>query len=88
MCPRKSAEGKVAKWAYTMYKDKGKKLTFGPYECPMCARNNLSISVDTKNKIVTAACGCGFETKLTYVPSYEPIDYYNKVIDQIYHTTK
>jgi transcription elongation factor Elf1 len=82
MSPRKSPEGKVAKWAYTMYKRQAKQLIFGPFLCPSCAKNLLNIRVDKKNKKVTAFCKCGLGTLLEYFSSFEPIDYYNKLLDR------
>jgi len=83
MSPRKSPEGRVAKWSYTMYKRQGKKLTFGPFQCPLCARNLLVVKVDKKKKEVGAICGCGLEASLDYSPTLEPIDYYNRLMDQL-----
>ena len=88
MCPRKSAEGKVAKWAYMMYKDKCRKAAVGPYECPNCSNNNLLLKIDRDNSAVTAVCNCGFRSDLKFVSIYEPIDYYNKIVDQYYHARK
>jgi len=83
VCPRKSPEGKVAKWAYTMYKQKRKKVAHGPYNCPVCAKNTLNILIDKKNKRVIASCICGIKRSLDYSPIFETIDYYNKLVRSI-----
>lgn len=83
MCPRKSPEGKVARWAYTIYKRQARKIAHGPFECPSCAKSLLIINVDEKRKIVNGSCGCGFKISLDYFPSFQPIDYYSKLIDRI-----
>lgn len=84
MCPRKSAEGKVANWAYKMYKAKGRSISSGPYECPNCCKKNLVISVDKNQASAEALCNCGFNCKLKYVPINEPVDYLSQAIDKYY----
>jgi transcription elongation factor Elf1 len=34
-----------------------------------------------KEKEVLAVCSCGLEHPLNYVQSFEPVDYFNKLID-------
>jgi transcription elongation factor Elf1 len=82
MSPRKSHEGKVPKWAYSMHKQQAKKLVQGPFECPSCARKSLVIIIEKNNNRVVGVCGCGFKASVTYVPSFQPLDYYNKLLDQ------
>lgn len=74
----------MANWAYTMYKRQGRKLIFGPYECPICAKSLLNIRVNEENKTAVAKCSCGFKMTLDYFPSFQPIDYYNKIVDQLH----
>ncbi|NVM55743.1 MAG: hypothetical protein HWN66_18735 [Candidatus Helarchaeota archaeon] len=81
MSPRKSRY-KVPEWRAQMYRDEGQKMLLGPYVCPKCHRDNLRIKIDQQKKEVTAACNCGFEHSLDYVSCYDPVDYYNKLIDQ------
>lgn len=55
----------------------------GPYECPKCGINTLKIEVNNEDKKAVAHCNsCDLENSLNYVPSYELVDYYNKLIDQ------
>jgi transcription elongation factor Elf1 len=63
-------------------KSKRKKLLYGPHFCPKCGLEKLRIEVDKKNKQVTAACSCGLECQMNYVPAFEGVDYYNKFADE------
>ena len=83
MTPRKSPHGKVAKWAYDMYKQKKKRIAYGPYACPRCGKNLLRINISKQAKEVSANCSCGFNKALKYSEIFEPVDYYNKMLDQI-----
>ena len=80
MSPRKSRY-RVPEWVAQSIRNKRMKLLHGPYDCPKCWKNNLRIHVDNKRKEVVAVCNCGFEHTLKYVPSFYPVDYYNKVVD-------
>jgi transcription elongation factor Elf1 len=64
-------------------RDKRKKLLCGSYYCPKCGLEKLRVGVDKKNKEAVAICACGFEQNLNYVPAFETVDYYNKLIDQL-----
>ena len=78
MSPRKSRQ-KVSEWAAQSIRRK--RLLHGPYDCPKCWVNNLRIQVDKEEKEVLAVCSCGLEHQLNYVQSFEPVDYFNKLID-------
>ncbi len=80
MSPRKSRQ-KVSEWAVQSIRKKRKRLLHGPYDCPKCWVNNLRIQVDKEEKEVLAVCSCGLEHRLNYVQSFEPVDYFNKLID-------
>ena len=83
MSPRKSPQGKVEKWAYNMYKQKIRTLSTGPYTCPLCAKTTLAIVIDKKKKEVNAKCACGFNDDVNFFEAFQPIDYYNKIIDKL-----
>jgi transcription elongation factor Elf1 len=83
MSPRKSRYA-VPEWAVKSFRNKGKELLHGPYDCPKCGMNKLKIQVNKEEKEVTAACSCGLEYPMNYVASFESVDYYNKLIDQFY----
>jgi len=82
MAPRKSHEGKVPRWAYSIHKQHAKKLVHGPFECPSCAKKSLVIKTGENNNKVIGVCVCGFKALVSYVPSFQPVDYYNKLLDQ------
>ena len=56
----------------------------GLYYCPKCGKNKLQITVDKKIKEVIAVClECGAKQDLSFAPVFEPVDYYNKFVDQL-----
>ena len=81
MSPRK-ARYQTPEWVAQSIRDKRKRLLRGAYDCPKCKMNKLRIQVSKERKEVTAICSCGLEYQLNYVPAFESIDYYNKLIDQ------
>lgn len=82
MSPRK-ARYQTPEWIAKSIRDKRKKLLHGPYICPKCKMKKLRIQVNKERKEIIAICGnCGLEYQLNYVPAFESIDYYNKLIDQ------
>ena len=83
MSPRKSRH-KVPEYVAQSFRSKRKKLLYGPYACPKCGTNKLRIQVSKESKEVTAICSCGLKCPLNYVPSFESVDYYSKLIDQFY----
>lgn len=81
---RKSHEGHVPRWLYKGRGTKRKAILEGPYECPRCGKKTLTIKVDRENKTVESKCSCGLSTDLEFRPMFQPVDYYGKLIDQIY----
>jgi len=84
MSPRKGTDGKVPRWAYRSYKSKTRKLVYGPYDCPKCGSNSLVINVDKRQTKVFAKCICGLSKVKPYYSAFQPVDYYNKIIDEFY----
>ena len=80
MSPRKSGQ-KVERWAHDMYQQKRTLLT-GPYTCPKCAETTLAIVIDKKKKVVHGQCACGYVEYVKFYEAFQPIDYYNKIIDK------
>ena len=85
MSPRKD-QYKLKERAAQLIRKKQKKLLYGPYDCPKCKMNTLRIQVDKESKVI-AICSCGLERLLNYVPAFEAVDYYNKLMDQFYKKT-
>jgi len=83
MSPRKTRY-RIPEWQVKQLRDRRKKILYGPYTCPKCNQDKLRIRVNKQNKKVTAICDCGLEYSFKYVSSYEPVDYYNKLIDQFH----
>lgn len=81
MSPRK-ARYQTPEWIAQSIRAKRKKLLHGLYDCPKCKMNKLRIKVDKGRKEVVAICDCGLEYLLKYVPAFESIDYYNRLIDR------
>ena len=75
-------EYKLKKIAAESIRKERKKLLHGPYDCPKCKMDKLRIQVNKKKKEAIAICSCGLEYQLNYVSVFEPVDYYNKLIDQ------
>ena len=82
MSPRRSPQGKVEKWAYDIYQQQRRTLSTGPYICQKCAKTTLAIVIDEKKKVVYAKCACGFVDYVRFFEAFQPIDYYNKIIDK------
>lgn len=82
MSPRKDHYA-VPEWVAKSIRDKRKNILYGPYDCPKCMRKRLRVLLDKKKKEVTAICHCGFGATLKYVESYEPVDYYSRILDQM-----
>lgn len=56
----------------------------GPYLCPLCGKTKVDVVIDSKKKDAIAICrGCRVEQSLTYAPVFQPVDYYNKFIDNL-----
>jgi len=81
MSPRK-AHYRIPEHIAQSIRDRRKLLLHGPYDCPQCKMNKLRIQVSKERKEVIGICSCGLEHLLEYFPAFEPIDYYNKLIDQ------
>ena len=81
MSPRKEHYA-TPEWVASSIKQKRKKLLHGNYNCPVCMKKNLKIQIKKNKKQVFAKCNCGFHDLLKYFPSFEPVDYYSKVIDK------
>ena len=81
MCPRKS-HLKIPKWRVKQFQQKRNKMLSGPYTCPNCNKEKLQIEINAKKKDVAAFCECGLERSFKYVSIYDPVDYYNKIIDE------
>jgi len=70
--------------AVRTFRRETKKMVNGPYYCPKCCKNKLQIMVEQKKKDVIAVCmECGVKQNLPFAPVFEPIDYYNKFVDQM-----
>ena len=82
MCPRKERY-QTPEWVVKSKRNQRKGILYGPYNCPKCMQKKLQINLDKKNEKVTASCNCGFQDTLKYIPSYEPVDYFNKIMDEI-----
>ena len=82
MSPRNSPQGKVEKWAYDIYQQQRRILSTGPYTCPKCAKKTLAIDIDKKKKVVHGKCACRYDEYVKFYEAFEPIDYYNKIIDK------
>jgi transcription elongation factor Elf1 len=87
MSPRNSSQGKVEKWAYDIYQQQRRILSTGPYMCPKCAKNSLAIVIDKRRRLVHGKCGCGHVEYVKFYDAFQPIDYYNKIIDKSRSTT-
>jgi len=82
MSPRK-ARYRVPEHIAQAIREKRRNLLHGPYNCPKCGKIKLRIQIDKKMKEAAAICSCGLQYPLKYFPPFEPIDYYNKLIDQL-----
>jgi transcription elongation factor Elf1 len=81
LCPRKD-HLRVPQWKVNQFRQKGKRILNGPYECPTCKKENLRIRIIYGKKEATAFCECGLERSLKYVSIYDPVDYYEKIVDE------
>ena len=82
MSPRNSPQGKVEKWAYDLYQQQRRNVSIGPYTCPKCAKKTLAIVVNKKKKVVHGKCACRYVEYVKFYEAFQPIDYYNKIIDK------
>lgn len=85
MCPRKSRY-RIPQWKVQRYRSRGNQILFGPYYCPKCREKTLKININNKEESVEATCNCGFEHSFRYRRIYDPIDYYNDLIDRFKKT--
>lgn len=81
MSPRKT-HYRIPDWKIREFKIRSKKIIFGPYFCPKCKKENLKVRVNKNKKEANALCDCGLEHLFKFIPSYDPVDYYNKFVDQ------
>lgn len=81
MAPRKERY-QTPKYVVQAIREKRKQMLHGSYYCPKCGTNRLRIELDKEKKEVIAVCICGIEYQLKYVSAFEPVDYYNKLLDQ------
>ena len=81
MAPRKERY-EVPAWRVKSIRDRKKEILFGPYTCPVCQEDKLRIGIDAKTE-ASATCDCGFKYMLKYVRSYDPVDYYNYLLDRL-----
>jgi len=81
MSPRKSRY-RVPEWKVHQWKQRSKGMLYGPYVCPKCKLNKLRIRIDKNKQTVVAACECELEHSFKYLSSYEPVDYYCKLVDE------
>jgi transcription elongation factor Elf1 len=84
MSPQSGYGGKVEKWRITRIKMQRGKIIFGPYRCPSCYLETLMVKVDKREKKVSAACSCGFSQNLEFIPHFDPIDYYGRLVDNFH----
>ena len=81
MSPRKDHH-RIPPWRVQRFRKRRDKMLFGPYSCPRCKTDKLRISIDAEHKKVAVTCECGLEQPVKYVSIYEPVDYYNRFLDQ------
>lgn len=80
MAPRNERYA-VPAWRVKSIRNRKEKILFGPYSCPICHEDKLRIRIDAKTEETFATCDCGFKYMLKYIRSYEPVDYYNFLLD-------
>lgn len=81
MSPRK-ARYRIPEWQVDDLRQRRKRILHGPYNCPRCNSNKLRIRIDKENRDVVAECECGLARSYTLISTYEPVDYYSKLIDE------
>ena len=82
MSPRKE-RFRIPEWKVQLYKAENKKILFGPYSCPKCKLDRLELDIDKKKKEAIAKCECGFTYNFKYIALFEPVDYYNELMDKL-----
>ena len=82
MSPRK-ARYRVDEHIVAEYRQKGQKLLWGPYLCPICGNESLRILIKQDSEEVRARCKCGFNENMVFIPNYGAIEYYNDIIDKL-----
>jgi len=81
MSPRKE-QYRIPKWQVKQFQAKRDKMLYGPYSCPKCRQVKIKVNIDKQEKSVKLVCSnCGFEQSSKYVSIYEPVDYYNELMD-------
>ena len=81
MSPRKE-QYRIPKWQVQQFQARRDKMLYGPYSCPKCKQVKLKVNIDKQEKNVTLICSnCGLEQSSKYVSLFEPVDYYNKFLD-------
>jgi transcription elongation factor Elf1 len=72
----------MSRGTYEATKQREKRVLYGPYSCPKCGKISLSIKIEKGEKKVSAICPCGFTSELGYMPAFDPVDYYNQLVDR------
>jgi len=73
---------RVERRRYKWLKATSKRMVMGPFDCPSCGAE-LYFSRDSKQRKVMAKCSqCGISGEWDIIESLEPVDYYNKLVDE------
>ena len=65
---------------YKWLKANTKRNVFGPFECPNCG-NNLFFKIDKSSQKVLTKCECGIKGEWESSETLQPVDYYNKLVE-------
>ena len=83
MSPRKSRY-RIPEWKVHQLRQRRTGMVYGPYNCPKCKLDKLRIRIDKNRQTAVVQCECGLEHSFKYIASYEPVDYYCKLVDEGY----
>jgi transcription elongation factor Elf1 len=71
---------RIERRRYKYLKATSKRMVMGPFDCPSCG-SELYFQRDG-DKIKTR-CSCGLTGEWPYEATLQPVDYYNKLTDQL-----
>ena len=57
-------------------------MVMGPFDCPQCG-SELYFLRDPGSHKVRTKCQCGLSGEWPYAEVFRPVDYYNKLTDEI-----
>jgi transcription elongation factor Elf1 len=73
---------RVERRRYKYLKATSKRMVMGPFDCPKCG-SELYFQREPSSDKVRCRCRCGLTGQWPYAEILQPVDYYNKLTDEL-----